>query len=728
MKVVISRDVIFDERPNPPAPPCPLPDLSKLLLEGDIPPDGLPGISQVGDGWDDIPVDASPPRVRPTIATSHPRDVDSVVSPALPLVDKDDLEIDNPQPPPGPGPIPPHVPPPVAIAPVAAAPRRRRTEAERLGTPPMVDGPRDRRQTVRYVPGESVLAPAPVAGDDHGQEADDSDEQEVAEIAMVLAAVVHATAGVDPRTLREAMAGPDASSWQVAVDAELASLTGMGTFEFIDKLPTGRRAISSKLVFKIKRLPDGSIERHKVRLVARGFSQMPGLDFDEVFAPVVKLTSLRVLCALAVQLQLYFHHLDVDTAFLNGALEDELYMRLPNGIGALSGKLVKLLRSIYGLKQASRIWNELLDAELRKLGFRRIHADYCIYVLHKDGHICFIAVYVDDMGILCDDLKFMEKVKKLIAHRFRIRDLGQVAQFLGIAIDYDRDARTLRMSQTRYVEESLVRFHCNDGVSYRTPLSSGSKLSKDDCPITDAEKEDMADAVRLYQSLVGTLMYAMLATRPDIAWAVGQLSKFSSNPARVHLDQAFHCLRYLHGTKDYGLQFNGNSEESMSSLILGYTDSDWAGDFDTRRSTSGYVFLMCGAAVSWSSKLQASPALSSTEAEYMACTRAAQEAIWLRQLLDQLGFSQTRPTRLLGDNLSSHALAKNPSDHPRTKHIQLRYHFIRFAIDKGHVELEYIPTAQMAADGLTKGLSGDKHMAFVGMLGMGPRSSGSDRA
>jgi len=224
-------------------------------------------------------------------------------------------------------------------------------------------------------------------------------------------------------------------------------------------------------------------------------------------------------------------------------------------------------------------------------------------------------------------------------------------------------------------------------------------------------------------------MYAMLGTRPDIAFAVGVLSKYSSNPGPIHWDQAVHVLLYLIGTKNHGLTFDGNNQDSddLSSIILGYTDSDWAGDIDTHRSTSGYVFLMCGAAISWSSKLQTSPALSSTEAEYMACTHTAQEAIWLRQLLEQLVFKQSSPTDLLGDNQGAIALAKNPGDHPRTKHIELRYHFIRFAISDGHILLDYIPTSEMAADGLTKGLGGEKHSIFLHMLGLKPRPSGSVR-
>jgi hypothetical protein len=459
--------------------------------------------------------------------------------------------------------------------------------------------------------------------------------------------------------------------------------------------------------------------------VAKGYYQMPGIDFDETFAPVVKLTSIRVLCALATRLGLHFHHLDVETAFLNGKLDVELYLRLPKDCGNCSGQLGHLFRSLYGLKQASRIWNELLDEELLKLGYKRIHADYCIYVFRRGNVICFLAVYVDDMGLLSNDLKMMAEHKFLLSQRFKIKDLGPVKQLLGIAIDYNREARILALSQTRYIEESLIRYNVTDGRTHPTPLGSGIKLSKEDCPQTDSDKVVMQNYP--YQSLIGTLMYAMLGTRPDIAFAVGALSKFSSNPGKVHWSQAIHVLHYLAGTKDYALVYHGDVEEELSSLILGYTDSDWAGEVDTRRSTSGYVFKMCGAAISWSSKLQASPALSSTEAEYMACTRATQEIIWLRQLLEQLGVMQTQPTTLLGDNQGAIALANNPTDHPRSKHIQLRYHFIRFAISDGQIYLDYVPTKEMVADGLTKGLTGEKHLYFLHLLGMESQASESVR-
>jgi transposase InsO family protein len=698
-KAIVSRDVIFDERPKPPALPAPPVDLSQILYNGELPGDDTPDITRVGDAW-------NKPDTEPLSTASKP----SILDPILELDDDlpDDLPIpveqphDHPNDPPAP-------------------PRRqRRTELELLGTPPVIDGPRPRRLPQRYV--QEPLPPVPNVPDVPPAEDPDADEEALAEIALAFAASSANSAGYkEPATLREALDSPDAEQWKQAIEKEVQALEDMGTFTVIDDLPKGRKAVSSKLVFRVKRNADGSIERFKARLVARGYSQVPGMDFDETFAPVVKLTSIRILCALASLLKLHFHHLDVDTAFLNGILQEEIYMRLPQGIGLNSGKFVRLLRSIYGLKQASRVWNELLDTELGKLGFKRITADYCIYVYRKGKEICFLAVYVDDMGMLASNLHFMEKLKKLIGEVFKIKDLGPIKQLLGVAIDYDQETGHLELSQSRYIQQSLERYGCDDGRTHPTPLSSGVKLTKADSPTTPSAIAEMKDYP--YQSLIGTLMYAMLGTRPDIAFAVGALSKYSSNPGKVHWNEAVHVLRYLGGTKDLALVFNGSKGADLSSLILGYSDSDWAGDMDTRRSTGGYVFFACGAAISWSSKLQLSPALSSTEAEYMACTRAAQEAIWLRQFLDQLGYRQKNPTQLLGDNQGAIALAKNPGNHPRTKHIQLRYHFIRFAITDGQILLDYVPTGDMAADGLTKGLTGEKHKRFLSLLGLKDRRS-----
>ena len=294
----------------------------------------------------------------------------------------------------------------------------------------------------------------------------------------------------------------------------------------------------------------------------------------------VKLTSIRVLCALAVTLNLHFHHLDVDTAFLNGILKEEIYMHLPQGVGPNSGKIVWLLRSIYGLKQASRVWNELLDHELGKLDFRRINADYCIYILQEGDFVVFLAVYIDDMGLLCNNLDFMQKIKDHISKIFKIKDLGAISQLLGLAIDYDYEAGILQLSQSHYIQQLLEHYGFNDGRTHPTPLSSGAKISKSDCPLTPSEVEFMKNFP--YQSLLSTLMYSMLGPRGDIAYAVGALSKVESNPGKAHWDEAVHVLCYLAGTCDYCLVFDHKKAGEMTSFILGYSNSDWAGDLDTR--------------------------------------------------------------------------------------------------------------------------------------------------
>jgi hypothetical protein len=255
-----------------------------------------------------------------------------------------------------------------------------------------------------------------------------------AALAYAFTAAAHSLEISEPCSVSEALKEAQSLEWKDAIEKELNFLWNMGTFTIVDALPPERKAIESHLVFKIKRLGDGSIECYKARLVAQEFSQIPGLDFDETYAPVVKLTSIRILCALAVRLKLHFHHLDVDTAFFNGELDEELYMHLPQGIGEHAGKIVCLLKSIYGLKQAGRIWNQFLDAKIKKMGFKRIHADFCIYILKKDGYICIIAVYIDDIGVLCNDLVFIACVKKWISRHFKIKDLGPMKLLLGIYI------------------------------------------------------------------------------------------------------------------------------------------------------------------------------------------------------------------------------------------------------------------------------------------------------
>jgi hypothetical protein len=651
----------------------------------------------------------------------------------------------------------------------AAAPharRKRRTEAELLG-PAVELGTRDRRPrdlatrsaiplVERDVDRAPAAAPEPEDLEDlersfSGLNIDEADGPEldtaafvhvdippelntdlsdavISEVAYALAAA--AAAGeveADPRTLREAEQSSKWPAWQAAIKKEHNALFDMGTFgETVHRLPPGRKAIDSKLVFKTKYMADSSIEREKVRLVANGFSQVPGLDFDETFAPVVKLTSLCILCAMAVWHWLFFDILNVETAYLHGHLEEELYIRLLKGFGPDGDEIKRLVCSIYGLKQSGRVWNELLHEVLTALGYTHLDSEHGLYLWQEGSRYCIIATYVDDMPHLGTDRKVMDEHQERLNRAFKLKKL-QVSQLLGMGIAYVRQGQTLVLSQEQYIHEIAAQYGMSDAKFSPTLLSSAVQLTKADCPATNEERNAMAGVP--YASLLGSLMFAMLATRPNIAYAIGSLSKFSSNPGLVHWRELKRVVRYLLGTIDLVLVFRGNTRggELRSQLLHGYTNSDWAGELDKHRSTSGYTFLMAGAAISWSSKLQSTPALLSTEAEYVAGTRATQEALWLCALLGELGFIQLTPTRLLCNNQGALALARNPVNHPRTRHIELRFHMIRKAVSRKLVTLEYCLTEDMTADIFTKGLGSIKHYKFIRMLGMESRSSGSVR-
>lgn len=629
---------------------------------------------------------------------------------------------------------------PVAPAPAPAPQRRhRRTELEMLGPAedlgPRVPKPSQRARDIHATVEDHVDAPEAAAPADANANADSAnlaysyyttagDGTAEGDIAFAFASTL---APDEPRTYREAMAGSYAKEWREAITREMDALKSNKTFGKSRRLPAGCKAIGSRFVFKIKRNADGTIEKFKARLVAKGFSQVPGVDFGETFAPVVKWNTLRVVLALAAQLNLDIHQLDYETAFLNGAVEEGMFLRLPEGAGATGefNDVEPLLRALYGLKQSGRVWNKALDEDLTSAGWTRCSADSCLYIMRRGNTLLLLAVYVDDLLLLGNDPATIRRQKKLLGRRFKIKDLGEAKLLLGVEIIRDREQRTIELSQRRYILELGERFGQTNAKPASTPLSSSVILTTKDSPVTAAERADMANVP--YQALIGALMYAMLCTRPDIAFAVGALSKFSSNPGRIHWREAIHTLRYLLTTADHTLMFDGNHSDPIltpqyNQLVHGYTDSDWAGDIDKRKSTGGYVFLMAGAAVSWSSKRQPTVALSSTEAEYMSTTRSAQEAIWLSKLLDELGQLPKEPKPILvrGDNQGAITLAKNPGDHPRTKHIAIKYHFTREVIEAGTMALSYCPTDEMTADVLTKGLGCIKHELFTHKLGITP--------
>lgn len=510
----------------------------------------------------------------------------------------------------------------------------------------------------------------------------------------------------DPRTYAEAMMRPDATEWEAACEAEKRVFEHMGVYEVVPR-PKGRKVVGSRWVFRIKRGPDGAILKYKARIVAQGFTQIEGVDYDETFAPVAKLTSLRVILALTAEHDLEVHQMDVKSAYLNGELKEEIYMEPPPGFSTPEGMVFRLVKAVYGTKQGGRVWYEDIRGTLEEMGYRHTEADHAVFIRTTDSFPSILALYVDDITMASKDISSIERDKKKLKARYQMTDMGEISWILGIRVTRDRRAGWVALSQEKYILEVLERFGKSDARPITTPALANERLTKLPSPEIEAKS---------YQSAVGALMYQMLGTRPDTAYAVATLGRHAANPGAEHQRALDRTFKYLRGTSDWELVFRRGIPGGET--LNGYVDADWASDVNDRKSTSGFVFMLAGGAICWSSKKQASVALSSTEAEYIAAAHASKEVVWLRRLLSELGQAPNAPTRLHIDNQSAIAIAKNPEFHDRTKHIDVRYHFLRQKVDSEEILLTYLPTDDQVADVLTKGLVRAKHERFSKEMGL----------
>lgn len=532
---------------------------------------------------------------------------------------------------------------------------------------------------------------------------------------------------VEPQTLAQALALPDRAEWLKAVELELSSLKSNTTFMEVPvhNFPTGKRKMGARWVFKHKRDADGNMT-YKARLVIKGYEQRWGIHYTETYAPVMNLRTVRFLLALTALLDWELHQLDVKTAFLNADLpiEEQIYMELPPGYTPddPNAASLLLLKSLYGLKQAPLLWNKDLHRtiiELLPVKLVKSDCDECLYV----GKDLIIGVYVDDFLIFSPSMDIIKRTKAALMNKYSIKDMGEAHGFLGLRIVRDRSKRQLFIDQEEYCKAILARFGYNDVTPRLTPLPPSKSLQQDSLlpRLTPAEE-------LLYRSMLGSLMYASQGTRCDLSTAVGMLGRFASCADTGHADAMDHAFRYLSGTVQMGILYDGSSLQ-----FEGYCDSDWAGcqgpEQDRRKSTSGYVWKMCQGAISWSSKLQATVATSSMEAEVIASNHAAKEGIWLRKLLYELrlflvpdrGDHPIKTTTIFCDNTGAITIASNPGNQQKTKHYEVQWLWIRQCISNKEVILTYVPTASNTADIFTKALPKDDFVRHV--RGLGLRSS-----
>ena len=490
------------------------------------------------------------------------------------------------------------------------------------------------------------------------------------------------------------------------MDREIATLRDSNTWS-IQHLPHDRNETKGRWVYTLKQGKNPGEISHKARYVAKGYSQIQGVDYDETFSPTTRLTSIRMLLQKATNENMRIHQLDVKGAYLNAPIDKEIYLQQPPGYEETSNKgtlSCRLNKSIYGLKQSGRNWYQTLTSYLKSKGFEPGAGDQCVYTKDDPDNTARIIVlfWVDDILICSQDENKITDTKTLLHQQFNMDDRGELSWFLGI--DFKRDGNQCTMSQERYVEGILENFGMADCNPVSTPAEKDLQLQ----PASDEEHEQAKDYP--YRQVVGSLIYLMTGTRPDIAWTVGKLSQHLEKPGPAHISAAKRLLRYLKGSKGLHLKFTPTNQQ-----LVGFVDADWAGDVTTRRSTTGYIFTLGGGyPISWNSRRQPTVALSSCEAEYMALAEATKEALLLRTLCETFSMEQGSTNTLFTDNLGAIALTKGHShSHQRTKHIDIRFHFVR---EQTTLTYDHINGKENPADILTKGLPRNAHRAALDLI------------
>ena len=524
-----------------------------------------------------------------------------------------------------------------------------------------------------------------------------------------LNAIAHLADTSNPSSYREARSSGQWEHWKTAMDDELFKMEKYQVFEVLPRKPT-MHVLKARWVYTRKiDGTTGKVAAYKARWVAKGYAQIEGIHFNDIHASVVHKDSIRVFLSLVNSLDMECDQVDIKAAFLNGELEETIYMEPPEGSDIPSSHVIRLRKSLYGLRQSPRCFNQAFDKWMRQDGFEPTRADPCLYVRKSQNSTIMVSVHVDDQLIASDSRPELDAFKKRLNARFECTDNGPVNYFLGFNVVRDRSKRRLVISQEHYVEALLERFDMVNCNPVRTPLPASYT------PRTATDQE-FAEAKHLdFPKLAGSVLYLSTITRPDIAFAAGVLARYISKWSTEHYKAAKHLLRYLRGTSDLCLSYD---HDAGKRTLLGYADADWGGCQDTRRSTTGYLFKTFGGITSWRARRQPTVSLSTAEAEYMASADAAKQASWLRLLLADLGYPQLDPTLLYNDNMGAILLSQNPVHHDRSKHISLRHHYLREQVGDKSLSLQHIGSKDNQADLLTKNLSADLFSNLRTAIGM----------
>lgn len=497
----------------------------------------------------------------------------------------------------------------------------------------------------------------------------------------------------------------DKNHWLKAVERELKSINENETWEIVKRPNDNIKILDTKWIFSFKSLEENELDKFKARLVVRGFAQDINKHYNDIYSPVARMETIRTLLIIGNEFKHHIQQLDVKTAFLNGILDEDVYIYPPQGVICNSDKVLKLKKSLYGLKQSSKCWNDKINTYLISIGFYRSENDYCLYISDCKNDKIYLLIYVDDIILSGVNLEKINKVKCQLMSEFKMKDKGILKHFLGLAIDYDREEGILKLNQSRYAESILKRFEMENCKSSLVPIDPKLKLNV----CTDPKNL----TTKPFRELIGSLMYLMLGTRPDICFSVNFFSRFQDKATDEIWGYLKRVLRYLRGNTNVCLIYHRNQSKELCC----YVDADWGNDTIDRKSITGFVFKLYNNTVMWCTRKQKCVSLSTTEAELIALCSSVCEGLWLRKLLFDFDINFNVIT-YFEDNQGCIALIRNPCNNRRVKHIELKFNFVCDYVKSGNINIIYIESSKQQADILTKGLQGPSFLKFRDLLGL----------